>query len=112
LLALAALVAVPAASAGRAAPPTLNAGQLVVAFGDPAPGFASGTVRGNKVTNPRGYEVDLAKAIAKQLGLTPVWSTRRGTASSRRGRRSSTSRSRRRRSPPNASAPWTSPART
>src|SRR5439155_26017887 len=28
---------------------------------------------GNTVTNPRGYEVDLAKAIASKLGLTPVW---------------------------------------
>jgi polar amino acid transport system substrate-binding protein len=73
LLAVAALLAVPAASAGRAAPPTLQSGKLIVAFGDPAPGFASGTVRGNTVTNPRGYEVDLAKAIAQKLGLTPVW---------------------------------------
>ena len=70
---LAALVAVPAATARPAAPPTLNSGQLVVAFGDPAVGFASGTVRGSKVTNPRGYEVDLATAVAKGLGLTPVW---------------------------------------
>ena len=73
VLALAALVAVPAASAKRTAPPTLKAGQLIVAFGDPAPGFAAGTVRGNTVTNPRGYEVDLATAVAKQLGLKPVW---------------------------------------
>ena len=73
LLALAALVAVPAAGASRHAPPVLHAGKLVVAFGDPAPGFATGTVRGNTVTKPRGYEVDLAKAIAKQLHLTPVW---------------------------------------
>ena len=73
LLAVAALVAVPAASARPAAPPTLQAGKLIVAFGDPAPGFASGTVRGNTVTNPRGYEVDLASAIAAKLGLTPVW---------------------------------------
>lgn len=70
---LAALVAVPAASARPAAPPTLNSGQLVVAFGDPAVGFASGTVRGSTITNPRGYEVDLASAIAKGLGLKPVW---------------------------------------
>jgi len=70
---LAALVAVPAATAKRTAPPTLQPGKLVVAFGDPAVGFASGTVRGSTVTNPRGYEVDLAKAIAKGLGLTPVW---------------------------------------
>jgi polar amino acid transport system substrate-binding protein len=73
LIAVAALVAVPAASAGKAAPPTLQSGKLIVAFGDPAPGFASGTVRGNTVTNPRGYEVDLAKAIASKLGLSPQW---------------------------------------
>ena len=73
LLAVAALVAVPASSARTAAPPTLQSGKLIVAFGDPAPGFASGTVRGNTVTNPRGYEVDLARAIAAKLGLTPVW---------------------------------------
>jgi len=73
LLALAALVAVPTASAGHRALPVMHAGKLVVAFGDPAPGFAAGTVRGNTVTKPRGYEVDLAKAIAKQLKLKPVW---------------------------------------
>jgi polar amino acid transport system substrate-binding protein len=73
LFALAALVAVPAASARPAAPPTLQAGKLIVAFGDPTPGFASGTVRGNKITSPRGYEVDLASAIATKLGLKPVW---------------------------------------
>ena len=68
LVVAAALVAVPAASA---APPTLQSGKLIVAFGDAAPGFASGTIRGNTITNPRGYEVDLASAIAKKLGLTP-----------------------------------------
>ena len=73
LLAAAALIAVPAASARHAAVPTLQAGKLIVAFGDPAPGFASGTVRGTTVTNPRGYEVDLASAVAAKLGLTPVW---------------------------------------
>lgn len=69
----AALVAVPAASARTSAPPTLESGTLIVAFGDPAPGFASGTVRGNTITNPRGYEVDLAAAVAKNLGLKPKW---------------------------------------
>jgi len=73
VLAVAALVAVPAATARTSAPPTLESGKLIVAFGDPAPGFAAGTVRGNTVTNPRGYEVDLAKAIARKLGLTPQW---------------------------------------
>jgi polar amino acid transport system substrate-binding protein len=73
LFALAALIAVPAAAARPAAPPTLQAGKLIVAFGDPAPGFASGTTRGSTITNPRGYEVDLASALAAKLGLTPVW---------------------------------------
>jgi polar amino acid transport system substrate-binding protein len=67
---LAAAVAVPAASA---APPVMHPGQLVVAFGDPAVGFASGTVRGSKIINPKGYEVDLATQIAKRLGVTPSW---------------------------------------
>lgn len=70
---LAALIAVPAASARPAAPPTLQSGKLIVAFGDPAPGFASGTTRGSTITNPRGYEVDLASAVAAKLGLKPVW---------------------------------------
>jgi polar amino acid transport system substrate-binding protein len=73
VLAVAALVAVPAATARTSAPPTLESGKLIVAFGDPTPGFASGTVRGNTVTNPRGYEVDLAAAVATKLGLKPVW---------------------------------------
>jgi polar amino acid transport system substrate-binding protein len=73
VLAVAALVAVPAATARTSAPPTLQSGKLIVAFGDPAPGFASGTVRGNTVTHPRGYEVDLAAAVATKLGLKPVW---------------------------------------
>jgi ABC-type amino acid transport substrate-binding protein len=73
ILAVAALVAVPAATARTSAPPTLESGKLIVAFGDAAPGFASGTVRGSNVTNPRGYEVDLASAVARKLGLTPVW---------------------------------------
>ena len=67
---IAAAVAVPAASA---APPVMHSGQLVVAFGDPAVGFAAGTVRGSKIVNPKGYEVDVATLIAKQLGVTPTW---------------------------------------
>jgi polar amino acid transport system substrate-binding protein len=73
LLAVAALVAVPAASARHTAAPTLQSGKLIVAFGDPTPGFVNGSVRGSKVVNPKGYEVDLAKAIAAKLKLTPEW---------------------------------------
>jgi polar amino acid transport system substrate-binding protein len=73
LLAVAALVAVPAASAGKSAVPTLESGKLIVAYGDPNPGFVNGSVRGSKFINPKGYEVDLAKLIAAKLHLTPVW---------------------------------------
>jgi polar amino acid transport system substrate-binding protein len=74
LLAVAALIAVPVAvAASSSSPPVLHKGKLTVAFGDPTPGFAVGKVRGTKITNPKGYEVDLAKAVAAQLHLTPVW---------------------------------------
>jgi polar amino acid transport system substrate-binding protein len=73
LLAVAAIIAVPAASARPAAAPTLKAGQLIVAYGDPNPGFVNGSVRGSKFINPKGYEVDLAKAVAAKLGLKPVY---------------------------------------
>jgi len=72
LFAVAALASAAAVSARTAAPPTLSPGTLTVAFGDPAVGFAVGTVRGGTITNPRGYEVDLAKAIAVQLGIKNI----------------------------------------
>jgi polar amino acid transport system substrate-binding protein len=74
LLAAAALIAVPAAAAtSTSSPPVLHKGKLIVAFGDAAPGFAAGHLRGSTITNPKGYEVDLAKAVANALHLTPVW---------------------------------------
>jgi polar amino acid transport system substrate-binding protein len=60
-----------AATARSAAPPTMNAGQLVVGFGDPAVNFANGKIRGASYLSPKGYEVDLATAVAKGLGVTP-----------------------------------------
>ena len=64
-----ALVAVPAAGARHAAAPTLVPGQLTVGLDPPAVGFQVGTLRGNNVINPRGFEIDLAKAIAAKLGI-------------------------------------------
>jgi polar amino acid transport system substrate-binding protein len=66
---LAALVAVPAATARPSAVPTLKPGQLTVALNPPAVGFQVGTLRGNDVINPSGFEVDLAKDIAAKLGI-------------------------------------------
>jgi polar amino acid transport system substrate-binding protein len=76
---LAALVAVAmltigfaaVAAARTSAPPTMTPGTLTVAFGDSAVNFAAGTVHGSNYVNPKGYEVDLATAIAKGLGLKP-----------------------------------------
>jgi ABC-type amino acid transport substrate-binding protein len=74
LLGVAALVAVPVAAATlNSSPPVMQKGKLIVAFGDPAPGFVNGHVRGTNFVNPRGYEVDLAKDLAKSLHLKPVW---------------------------------------
>jgi polar amino acid transport system substrate-binding protein len=74
LLAVAALIAVPVAvAASNSSPPVKQPGKLIVAFGDAAPGFAAGHVRGSKIINPKGYEVDLATKIAGALKLTPVW---------------------------------------
>jgi polar amino acid transport system substrate-binding protein len=64
-----AVAAVPALGRQTAAPPpTKTPGTLTVAFGDPAIGFASGQVHGTTISNPKGYEVDLATAIGKKLG--------------------------------------------
>jgi len=69
LVTAAALVAVGAASARQAAPPTLKPGHLTIALNPPAVGFQIGTLRGNTVINPTGFEIDLAKDIAAKLGI-------------------------------------------
>jgi polar amino acid transport system substrate-binding protein len=69
VVAVAALLAVPAAAARQAAAPTLKPGQLTVGLNPPAVGFQVGTLRGNDVINPTGFEVDLAKDIAAKLGI-------------------------------------------
>ena len=61
------------AAARTSSPPTMHPGQLVVGFGDPAVNFANGKIRGSNYLNPKGYEVDLAAAIAKDLGLKPTY---------------------------------------
>jgi len=61
------------ATARTSSPPTMHPGTLVVGFGDPAVNFANGKIRGSNYLNPKGYEVDLAAAIAKALGLKPIY---------------------------------------
>jgi polar amino acid transport system substrate-binding protein len=69
LLLAATLAGSAVASARTAKVPTKTPGVLTIAFGDSAVGFASYTLRGNNISSPRGYEVDIAKAVAAKLGL-------------------------------------------
>jgi polar amino acid transport system substrate-binding protein len=75
LLAVAGLaVALTAVAVARtSSPPTMQPGTLVVGFGDPAVNFANGKVRGSTYLNPKGYEVDIAAAVATGLGVKPKW---------------------------------------
>lgn len=68
-----ALATAAVASAGPAStPPTLHPGVLTVGLDPPAVGFQVGTLRGQKVINPRGYEIDVAKGIAAQLKIGKI----------------------------------------
>jgi polar amino acid transport system substrate-binding protein len=71
-VAVLALAATAAYAGNTSTAPTKSPGTLVVGFGDAAVGFAAGTNRGSEIVNPRGYEVDVAKAIARQLGISKI----------------------------------------
>jgi polar amino acid transport system substrate-binding protein len=66
-IAVAALIAASVAAAAPNDIPTKKHGVLIVGLNPPAVGFQVGTLRGNKVLNPRGFEIDLARAIMKRL---------------------------------------------
>ncbi len=53
-------------------PPTLHPGILTVGLNMPSPGFEVGSVRGHDVRFARGFEIDLARAIAADLGIKKV----------------------------------------
>jgi polar amino acid transport system substrate-binding protein len=68
-----ALATAAVASAGpTSTPPTMHPGVLTVGLDPPAVGFQVGTLRGQKVLNPRGYEIDVAKGIAAQLKIGKI----------------------------------------
>jgi polar amino acid transport system substrate-binding protein len=68
---LAALAAGPASAATP--PPTITPGVLAVSLNMPSAGFQVGSVRGSQVVFARGLEVDLAGALAKRMGLRPLF---------------------------------------
>ena len=57
-------------------PPTLQPGRLTVGLNMPSPGFQVGSVRGHGVVFARGFEIDLANALAARLGSRASSSTR------------------------------------
>ena len=67
-----ALACASVAGARPAAPPTMHPGVLTVGLDPPAVGFQVGTLRGQKVINPHGFEIDLTKAIAKKLKISKI----------------------------------------
>jgi polar amino acid transport system substrate-binding protein len=70
LAAVLALV-VGVAAVGAATPPTtLAPGQLTVGVDLPSEGFQVGVVKGSEVVYAQGLEIDLARALAVELGLT------------------------------------------
>ncbi len=68
-LATAAILVVPAIAA---APPTKTTGELVVGLAMPSAGFQVGAVRGRDVVLAKGFEIDLARELAKRLELLRV----------------------------------------
>ena len=69
LIALVVATLAAAPGAASAAPPTLTPGTLTVALNMPSDGFQVGAVKGREVVAARGYEIDLATAIAAKLGV-------------------------------------------
>jgi ABC-type amino acid transport substrate-binding protein len=59
-------------SAPAAAPARTEQGELVVALHLPAPGLQAGALRGGRVVAARGLEIDVARVLARRLGVRDV----------------------------------------
>ena len=72
--ALLAVAAMTTTALGRTqAPPTMKAGVLTVGLSLQVPGFQIGTIKGgSKIVNAKGMEPEMARAIAKKLGIKTV----------------------------------------
>ncbi len=69
LFAVSLALALPAAAAP---PPTKSPGVLVVGVSMPVAGLQVGAVRGRDVVLAKGLEIDLARALGRELGLAQV----------------------------------------
>jgi ABC-type amino acid transport substrate-binding protein len=70
--ALAGAAAAPASAQAPPAAPTRTPGELVVGLSMPVPGFEVGATQGRAVLFAKGFEIDLAYAMAKQMGIPAV----------------------------------------
>jgi ABC-type amino acid transport substrate-binding protein len=67
---IAVLAALVLVTAGAGAPPaTVKPGTLTIGVSLPSEGFEVGVARGSQVIYAQGFDVDLGRALAKQLGL-------------------------------------------
>jgi polar amino acid transport system substrate-binding protein len=71
---IAVLAALAFATAAGGAPPvqTVTPGQLTVGVSLPSEGFEVGVAKGDQVLYAQGFDIDLARALAKKLGLSRV----------------------------------------
>jgi polar amino acid transport system substrate-binding protein len=68
---MAAVLALGVVGIGAAAsPPTRTPGTLAVGLAMPSEGFQVGIVKGAEVVYARGFEIDLARALALRMGLS------------------------------------------
>lgn len=72
MLAAGAAAAVPAGAQGPADLPTRAPGVLTVGLNLPTPGFQVGALSGTQIVYARGLEVDLAREVARRMGLRGV----------------------------------------
>jgi polar amino acid transport system substrate-binding protein len=75
VVALAAAAAAPASTAGAQGGgdlPTREPGLLTVGLNLPTPGFQVGSLAGTRIVYARGLEVDLAREVARRMGLRGV----------------------------------------
>lgn len=71
-IAILAALALGAAASAAGPIPTTTPGQLTVGVSLPSEGFEVGVAKGDQVTYAQGFDIDLARALAKQLGLARV----------------------------------------
>lgn len=72
LLTAIAALALGAPAVAQAPPPaTVTPGVITIGLDMPSDGFQVGAVKGSEVVLARGLEIDLARAVARSLGLQP-----------------------------------------